>query len=259
MRRPRSCSTRSRPRTSKSRSTDSFDRDVSEDASVGAYIALVDGERLENAREAGARGARDRLPHAAVGAGRFAPHLRHGRARPDRRGRRLHLPRPADAGLLRQAGHRQPGEVRQDAAAAVLRRADGLRRRGQHRLRLPRTSGRPVLSQVARRPAVLQALRREHLPQRPLQRRRRPRRSPDPRRSGRGGAEACGAGLRRRQDLLRPERHQHLEQGRHERRAAARRPRPVRPQQPQVAAPGRAGPGRRDPDLPADGAQSRSA
>jgi ornithine decarboxylase len=30
--------------------TDSFDRDVSEDASVGAYIALVDGERLENAR-----------------------------------------------------------------------------------------------------------------------------------------------------------------------------------------------------------------
>ena len=30
--------------------TDTFDRDVSEDASVGAYIALVDGERVENAR-----------------------------------------------------------------------------------------------------------------------------------------------------------------------------------------------------------------
>jgi ornithine decarboxylase len=30
--------------------TDSFDRDVSEDAGVGAYIALVDGERLEKAR-----------------------------------------------------------------------------------------------------------------------------------------------------------------------------------------------------------------
>ncbi len=31
--------------------SDSFDRDVSEDASVGAYIALVDGERLEQARK----------------------------------------------------------------------------------------------------------------------------------------------------------------------------------------------------------------
>jgi ornithine decarboxylase len=29
----------------------SFDRDVSEDASVGAYIALVDGDRLEQARK----------------------------------------------------------------------------------------------------------------------------------------------------------------------------------------------------------------
>src|SRR5262245_53950573 len=31
--------------------TDSFDRDVSEDAAVGAYIALVDGNRLEQARK----------------------------------------------------------------------------------------------------------------------------------------------------------------------------------------------------------------
>jgi ornithine decarboxylase len=31
--------------------TDSFDRDVSEDAAVGAYIALIDGERLEQARK----------------------------------------------------------------------------------------------------------------------------------------------------------------------------------------------------------------
>ena len=31
--------------------TDSFQRDVSEDASVGAYIALIDGERLEPARK----------------------------------------------------------------------------------------------------------------------------------------------------------------------------------------------------------------
>jgi ornithine decarboxylase len=33
--------------------SDDFDRDVSEDAGVGAYIALVDGERLEKARKLG--------------------------------------------------------------------------------------------------------------------------------------------------------------------------------------------------------------
>ena len=38
--------------------------------------------------------------------------------------------------------------------------------------------------------------------------------------------------------------------------SCARRPRAVRSQQPQVAAPGRAGQGRRDPDFPADCAQS---
>jgi ornithine decarboxylase len=37
---------------------DSFDRDVSEDADVGAYIALVDGDRLEDARKL-ARSVRD--------------------------------------------------------------------------------------------------------------------------------------------------------------------------------------------------------
>ena len=63
------------------------------------------------------------------------------------------------------------------------------------------------------------------------------------------------AGVRRRPDLLRAERHEHVEQGRHQRGAAARRPGAVRPQQPQVAAPGRAGAGRRDSDLPADRAQ----
>jgi ornithine decarboxylase len=31
--------------------SETFERDVSEDASVGAYIALVDGERLERARK----------------------------------------------------------------------------------------------------------------------------------------------------------------------------------------------------------------
>src|SRR5580765_8007341 len=31
--------------------TDNFDRDVSDDAGVGAYLALVDGDRLEKARK----------------------------------------------------------------------------------------------------------------------------------------------------------------------------------------------------------------
>jgi hypothetical protein len=38
--------------------TESFDRDVSEDSDVGAYIALVDGDRLEQARTF-ARSVRD--------------------------------------------------------------------------------------------------------------------------------------------------------------------------------------------------------
>ncbi len=133
------------------------------------------------------------------------------------RGRRLHLPGPADARVLCQAGDRRPGQLRPVAAAALLRRADGLRRRGQHRLRLPRPPGRAVLPQVAHRAAVLQVLRREHLPQRPVQCRRRPGRPADPRRRGRAGAEGGGQGLRRRPHLLRAQRHQHLEQGRHQR------------------------------------------
>ena len=55
--------------------SESFERDVSEDAGVGAYIALIDGERLEKARKLARRGARARLPHAAVGARRLPPPL----------------------------------------------------------------------------------------------------------------------------------------------------------------------------------------
>ena len=151
IRRPRSCSTTSPPRASKSRSATASTGTSPRMPRSAPTSRSVDGERLEQARKLGALGSRDRLPHAAVGAGRFAPHLRHGGPRPHRRGRRLHLSRPADARLLRQAGRRQPREVRHDAAAAVLRRPDGLRRRGEHRLRLPGTPGRPVLPEVARR------------------------------------------------------------------------------------------------------------
>ena len=75
---------------------------------------------------------------------------------------------------------------------------------------------------------------------------------------GRRGRRAapCREGLRRRPHLLRAEWHDHGQQGRCQCRAAPRRPGAVRPQQPQVAAPGSAGPGRSDPDLPADRAQS---
>ena len=57
----------------------SYERDVSEDAAVGAYIALIDGERLEKARDL-ARSVRANASHAAVGACRFASHLRSGRS-----------------------------------------------------------------------------------------------------------------------------------------------------------------------------------
>ena len=161
---------------------DSFDRDVSEDASVGAYIALVDGERREPARAAGARGARAGLPDAAVGAGGFAPHLRHAV---------LGMTGEVDGYIY--LGQQTPEFYAKQVIASLVEYGMSLLppffgglmaydARGQHRLRLPRPPGRPVLPQVAGRAAVLQALRREHLPQRPVQRRRRPRRPADPRR-----------------------------------------------------------------------------
>ena len=94
--------------------SDSFDRDVSEDASVGAYIALVDGDRLEQARKLARCRSRDRLPDAAVGAGRFASHFRPRGPGRYRRSRRLHLSRAADSRLLRQAGGRQRRQIRPD-------------------------------------------------------------------------------------------------------------------------------------------------
>ena len=151
-----------RRRELRDRVSDRFDRDVSEDAAVGAYIAL-DRRR---APRAGARAWR-----SAVRGDRL-PARRSGRS-PIRTGSPtspvLGMTGEVDGyiylgqqtpGVLRQAGRREPRQVRHEPAAAVLRRAHGLRRRGQHRLRLPGPPGRPVLPQVARRPALLQALRR---------------------------------------------------------------------------------------------------
>ena len=83
----------------------------------------------------------------------------------------------------------------------------------------PGHQGGQFYQQVAGRAALLQIFRRERLPQRSVQCRRRPRRSADPRGPRRGGAALCSAGIRRRQDLFRPERHEHVQQGGDERRA----------------------------------------
>jgi hypothetical protein len=157
--------------------TDRFDRDVSEDASVGAYVVLVDGDRLEPAR-ALARAVRDvgfqtpiwaladsqRISDVAVlgGLGEVEGFIYLGQQTP---------------AFLRQAGGRERGEVRPHTVAALLRRSRRVRRRGQRRLRLSRPPGRAVLSQIAGRTALLQTLRRSDLPQRPLQCGRGSRRS----------------------------------------------------------------------------------
>ena len=83
---------------------DSYERDVTEDAAAGAYILLVDGDRLEPARRL-ARAVREagfRTPlWALADAHRIG---RHGGDHVDRRGGRIHLPGPAVGGVLRQAG-----------------------------------------------------------------------------------------------------------------------------------------------------------
>ncbi len=93
--------------------------------SVGAYIASVDGDRLEGARTRQAvRAIGFRTPLWALAdprqladmavlsqTGEVDGYIYLGQQTPD---------------LLRKAGRRQPAHVRQDVAAAVLRRADGL-------------------------------------------------------------------------------------------------------------------------------------
>ena len=71
----------------------------------------------------GSRRARDRLPDPDLGARGFPPGRRCRGPGRHRRGGRLHLSRPADPDVLRQAGGGEPGQLRHGAAAAVLRRA----------------------------------------------------------------------------------------------------------------------------------------
>ena len=55
--------------------SDRYDRDVSDDAEVGAYIASVDGDRRELARKLAQARARRRFPNAALGARGFEQRL----------------------------------------------------------------------------------------------------------------------------------------------------------------------------------------
>ena len=55
--------------------TDSFERDVSEDTGVGAYVALVDGDRLEQARKLARSVRAIGFQNSTLGTRGFAPHL----------------------------------------------------------------------------------------------------------------------------------------------------------------------------------------
>ena len=235
--------------------SDRYDRDVSEDADVGAYIVSIDGDRREPARNLGravrAIGFRTplwaladshRVADVAVLAatGEVDGYIYLGQQTP------AFYAKQVIASLVNYGMSLLPpffgGLTAYDAEANVA-------------FDCPGHQGGQFYRKSPGRSALLQAFRGADLPQRPLQRRRGSRRPPDPRGRSGTGAAARRPRLRRRQDLLRPERHQHLQQGGHPGGAAARRPRPVRPQQSQVPAPGRAGPGRRDSGFPPDGAQ----
>ena len=109
----------------------------------GRRLHRVDRRRPARAGAQAGRAVRERrFPHAALGARGFAP---------DRRRRVLGVTGEVDGYIY--LGQQTPAfyakqviaslvELRHEPAAALLRRADGLRRRGEHRLRLPRPPGR---------------------------------------------------------------------------------------------------------------------
>ena len=143
------------------------------------------------------------------------------------------------------------------AAAAVLPRADALRRRRLVFLALPRPLGRRRLPEEPGRPDVPPVLRREHAARRRLQRRRGTRPVARPHRPGRRFRAQCGAHLQRRPPVLRHQRHVDLEQDRLAFDGGAGRHRRRQPQLPQVD-PARDHDDRRHPGVPdADAQQLR--
>ena len=175
--------------------SDRYDRDVSEDADVGAYIVSVDGEHREQARKLAlaVRGIGFRTPLWALADSHQIADIAV-----------LGVTGEVDGYIY--LGQQTPAFYAKQVVASIVDYGmsllppffgglDGLRRRGQRVVRLSRAPGRPVLSQVARRPTLLQAFRRADLPQRPVQRRRGSRRPVDPRGCRRAGAASCRAGI----------------------------------------------------------------
>ena len=151
-RRRRNCSICIRALNFEVEVTDRFDRHIDEDTGVGAYIALVDGERREQARTMARAVRAAGLHHAAVGAGGLAPHHR------SRRGE--HAGRSQTASSTWAS--RRPAFYAKQVTASLIQYGMSLLppffgglmaydARSHRRLRLPRAPGRPVLSQVARR------------------------------------------------------------------------------------------------------------
>ena len=138
--------------------TDRYERDVGEDASVGAYIVWVDGERLGRAKE---------LASAVRGIGFRTPLW----ALADTH-RISDLPVAGGLGEIEgdiSLGQQSPTFYSKQVIASIVKygmsrcrpssASGGLRRQGNHCIRLPRPPGRAVLSEVATRAALLQALR----------------------------------------------------------------------------------------------------
>ena len=81
----------------------------------GRRLHRLDRRRSAGAgAQAGSRRAGDRLPDPDLGARGFPPGRRRRGPGRHRRGGRLHLSRPADPGLLRQAGRGKHGELRDE-------------------------------------------------------------------------------------------------------------------------------------------------
>ena len=184
---------------------------------VGAYIASIDGERLEKARKLGALRARESVSHAALGAAPIRTRFRTSRS----------LGTTGEVDGYIYLGQQTPAFYAKQViasivnygmspAAAVLRRADGLRRA---RPTSPSTAPaiRAASSIASRPPGQLffkhfgESIFRNDLCNADVEL------GDLLIHEGAGGrsAAARGAGLRRRPHLLRAERHDHLQQGRH--------------------------------------------
>jgi len=129
--------------------SDRLDRDVSDDAAVGAFIALVDGDRREHARRLvqTIRAIGFRMPLWALADSHRVADVAVLGLTGEVEGY-IYLGQQSPAFYAKQVVA-SVDQVRHEPAAAVFRRADGVRRRRERRLRVPRPSRRTVLPEVA--------------------------------------------------------------------------------------------------------------